>query len=188
MAVKLPRHVSKLIKERVFSAADDFEYDTRSRVENGRFLNQLAANPEIGGILSDYMEESAVRTYIKDGVLNAYSKRLIRKKLNQITNSQVVQAVYGETADVVGQIQATSILRSNNSDVFLLQSGTVLKWETALRKLLECVVANPQISNTARSVKLCLVLVVHNGEMSFGDQTQIESALDYIGVKVFFVK
>ena len=79
-------------------------------------------------------------------------------------------------------------MRSNNNDVFLLQSGTVLKWETALRKLLECVVANPQISNTARSVKLCLVLVVHNGEMSFGDQTQIESAQDYIGVKVFFVK
>ena len=49
MAVKLPNDVSKPIKKLIFARADEFEYGSRSRTENGAFLNSLAEDPQIGG-------------------------------------------------------------------------------------------------------------------------------------------
>lgn len=188
MAVKLPNDVSKPIKKLIFARADEFEYGSRSRTENGAFLNSLAEDPQIGGKLLQYMPANAVRTYIKDGVLNAYAKAEVRKKLNHVSLETVVQNVFGVSAGMVGKINTTYIYRSENNDVFLIQSGTYLKWETALRKLLECVASNDSITDKANSVRLCLLLAVSSGEMSFGDQQQLEAALAYIGVSVYFAK
>ncbi len=188
MAVKLPNDVSKSLKKIIFARADEFGYGSRSRVENGAFLNALAEDPEIGGRLRDYMPANAVRTYIKDGVLNAYAKAEVRKKLNHVTIETVIKSVFMTDAAAVGKVNSTYIYRNSANDIFLVQSGTYLKWETALRKLLECVASNDQIETQANSVKLCLVLAVSAGEMSFGDQQQLEKALSYIGVRVYFAK
>ncbi len=188
MAVKLPSDVSKTIKTLTFARADEFGYGSRSRTENGAFLNSLVDDPEIGGKLRDYMPADAVRTYIKDGVLNAYAKAEVRKKLNHISLETVIRNLFNTEAHSVGKINSTHIYRSEENDVYLIQSGTYLKWETALRKLLECVAANDNIQNQANSVHLCLLLAVSCGEMSFGDQSQLEKALKYIGVRVFFAK
>ena len=186
MANKLPIDVSKKIKELVYARANDFEYGSRTRTENGAFLNSLTSDPEIGGVLRQYIPANAVRTYIKDGVLNAYAKAEVRKKLNHIKNRDVVKRLYGADAEQVGKQDTISIYRSADDRIFLIQSGTYMKWETALRKLLEWVAANEQLYNQAKRVDLCLLLVVNNGEMSFGDRQLIEKALDYIAVKVYF--
>ncbi len=188
MAVKLPSDVSKAIKKLVFARADEFGYGSRSRTENSGFLNALVEDPEIGGRLREYMDAISVRTYIKDGVLNAYAKAEVRKKLNHISLSTVVQKLYKVDATEVGTISSTHIYRSADNRIYLIQSGTYLKWETALRKILECVASNDQIRDHANSVHLCLLLAVSCGEMSFGDQEQLQNALDYIGVKVYFAK
>lgn len=188
MAVKLPNDVSKHLKTVVFERADEFGYGSRSRIENGAFLTSLAEDPEIGGKLREYMPANAVRTYIKDGVLNAYAKAEVRKKLNHVTLDTVIKNLFGVDASPVGKINSTNIYRSVDNDIYLVQSGTYLKWETALRKLLECVASNDQIGDQANSVNLCLLLAVSCGEMSFGDQQQIEKALAYIGVKVYFAQ
>ena len=188
MAVKLPNDVSKDIKKMTFEKADAFVYGSRSRTENGAFINSLVEDPEIGGKLREYMPADAVRTYIKDGVLNAYAKALVRKKFNKISLKEVIKRVYGVSADQVGKVNNTQIYRTEDNMVILINSGTFLKWETALRKLLESVACNPQITDCASSVNLCLLLAVSDGEMSFGDQQQIERALGYINVKVYFAQ
>ena len=99
----------------------------------------------------------------------------------------VIAALYHTKVTKVATIKETKIFRSNDNCSYLVTFGTYLKWETALRKALECVQASSKVKE-ASSVHLCLVLAVCNGEMSFGDQKQIEGALEYIGVKVFFVK
>ena len=187
MPVKLPHDVSTKIKALVFAKADKFGYGSRTRTENGFFINSLVEDPEIGGVLGQYMRENQVRTYIKDGVLNAYAKAEVRKKLNRISLESVVLQVYHMEAGEVGKSGQTSIYRSASNDLFLIHTGTYLKWETALRKLLECVAANDKISE-ANSVNLCLLLTVSSGEMTFADQQQLEKALDYIGVKVYFAR
>ena len=188
MAVKLPADVSKEIKKLTFEKADAFVYGSRSRTENGAFINALVEDSEIGGRLREYMPADAVRTYIKDGVLNAYAKALVRNKFNHISLEDVIESIYGESAKPVGTIKGTHIYRDENNSIYLIHLGTYLKWETALRKLLECVACNTQITEQAQTVHLCLVLAVSNGEMSFGDRQQIERALNYINVKVYFAR
>ena len=188
MAVKLPAEVSKEIKRLTFEKADAFVYGSRSRTENGAFINSLVEDSEIGGRLREYMPANAVRTYIKDGVLNAYAKALVRKKFNSVSLETVIDRVYGVSAKSVGSINGTHIYRSDDNSIYLINLGTYLKWETALRKLLECVACNTHITEQAKSVNLCLLLAVSNGEMSFGDQQQIERALHYINVKVYFAR
>lgn len=186
MATKLPSDIRKTIKKLVFTRADEFGYDSRSRVENGAFINLLAEDPEIGGKLRYYMPENKVRTYIKDGILNAYAKEKVRKKLNHISFETVIRRVYQVEAREIGKVNQTHIYRSNDNNVYLVQTGTYLKWETALRKLLECVAASSEIEKQANNVNLCLLLSVSKGEITLADQAQLEKALDYIGVKVYF--
>lgn len=188
MAVKLPTDVRKTIKKLVFARADEFGYGSRSRVENGAFLNSLAEAPEIGGALRQYMRENQVRTYIKDGILNAYAKAEIRKKLNYISIESVIQQVYHVEAKEIGKVNHTCVYRSESNDIFLIHTGTYLKWETALRKLLECVASADGLSEKANTVSLCLLLTVGIGEMTLADQKQLEKALEYIGVKVCFAR
>ena len=186
MAVKLPPEIGKTIKKLVFTKADDFGYGSRSRKENSAFLNSLAEDPEIGGKLQLFMRENQVRTYIKDGILNAYAKAEVRKKLNRISLETVIRQVYYVEAKEIGKVNQTCVYRSDNNDVYLVHTGTYLKWETALRKLLECVAATDSIVEKANTVNLCLLLTVGNGEMTLADQKQLEKALRYIGVKVYF--
>ena len=188
MANKLPPDIRKAIQKRVFAKADEFGYGARSRTENGAFLNTLAEDAEIGGILREYMSENAVRTYIKDGVLNAYAKAEVRKKLNHITNEVVIKKIYNTDAYEVGKNNQTCIYRDSNKAFYLIHSGTYLKWETALRKLLECVASADTIKKDAETINLCLVLTVSNGEITFADQELLEKALDYIHVKVYFAR
>ena len=188
MAVRLPIDVRKAIKKLVFSRADEFGYGSRSRVENGAFLDSLAEDPEIGGKLRLYMRENQVRTYIKDGVLNAYAKAEVRKKLNHISLEAVIQQIYHVDAKEIGKVKQTCVYRSNANDIYLIHTGTYLKWETALRKLLECVAATDSIVERANTVSLCLLLSVGIGEMTLADEKQLEKALEYIGVRVYFAR
>ena len=188
MAVNLPNDVRKSIKRLVFEKADEFGYGSRSRVENSMFISTLTEDPEIGGVLRLYMRENRVRTYIKDGVLNAYAKAEVRKKLNRISLEKVIKQVYHVEAHEVGKVNQTCIYRSASNDVYLIHTGTYLKWETALRKLLECVAATDGISEQANNVHLCLLLSVGTGEMTLPDQEHLEKALEYVGVKVYFAR
>ena len=53
---------------------DERNYLGQSRKENGKLMAELVSMPEIGGVLSEYMAKSAIKTYIKDAIINAYSK------------------------------------------------------------------------------------------------------------------
>ena len=68
----LPKEKAKQIKELVYSKADDYGFMTRGRVENGQFLSFLVEDSAVGGVLSEYIEKSNIRTYIKDAILNGY--------------------------------------------------------------------------------------------------------------------
>ena len=188
MANKLPDNVRKAIKERVFTLADKIGYSNQSRKDNGMFLNSLVNDPEVGGVLKEYIPLVGIRHYIKDAFLHDYARTQNRKKLDKISFEDVIYKTFEVRAQFVGSIKNAYIYRDDTNNVYLLHLGTYLKWETALRKLLECIIANPNLEQNAQKVYLCLVLTVSNGEMSFGDQEQVKKALQYIRVHVHFVR
>ena len=188
MANKLPKNVSREVRNRTYAKCDEYGYSSRSRTENTAFMNSLVEEPGIGGKLREYMTGEEVRTYIKDTLLNAYAKENVKRKLACLTPMAVVSSVFEIDTEFVGRLGETSICRSSVNSIYLVQTGTLLKWETALRKVLECVAAHPHLKENSSSLEMCLLLVVTNDELSYGDRHQIEVALNFIGVKVYFAQ
>lgn len=183
MPNKLPRDKEKLIKKRVFAKADEVGYARSGRVENGRFMDELVEDPEIGGVLKEYMDKERIRTYIKDSVLNRYAKDLNKATLSCKTPEQLIQDTYGEDADEIQKKGNISVLRSSEGTIYVVSTGTVLKWETALKKALELIAKEPTLIQNGIAPKICLHLAVSSSTLADSDKKSILFALSLVGVK-----
>ena len=74
MANRLPPQVRTKITKLVYEKADEFGYMECDRVQNSQFMDILVEDREVGGVLQQYMQKERVRTYIKDTILNRYTK------------------------------------------------------------------------------------------------------------------
>ena len=82
MANALPKNIQAKVKRAVYKKADEFGYMECGRIESGRFLDILVDDPDVGKIIIEYMPKERVRTYIKDGILNAYLERTATFRIN----------------------------------------------------------------------------------------------------------
>ena len=64
-------------------------------------MDQLVDDPEVGRILVEYMAKERVRTYIKDGILNAYAKSLTKKALASSAPEKTIRDTFGEVASII---------------------------------------------------------------------------------------
>lgn len=136
MAKILPKAVEKRIKGLIYERADAFGYACRNRTDNSIFMDELVSDPEIGGILREYYPGERVRTYIKDAVLNAYTKQKNKQILNALDLPKILTRLYGEDISFVQNIDTdTSLLRAQSGRLYVVGKGTILKWETALLPL-----------------------------------------------------
>lgn len=187
--VKLPPNISAELKKRVFKLCDEFDYCARSRTDSAKFMNELATNPEVGGIISNFTTPEKVRTYIKDALLNAYSKKHVRDKEKSIDIKKALSKVYKKRLRSISKRGKLSVWQGedDSASIYIVHSGTLMKWETALRKALEYVAATEHIRKMDFQVKICLLLVVQTDELTDGDKEFIKTALSLIDVKVIFV-
>lgn len=190
MANALPKPVQAKIRRAVFKKADEYGYVHCGRIESGRFIDMLVEDPEIGKVLIQYMPKERVRTYIKDGVLNAYTKSLTKKALAAFTPEKAISIVYEETAYVIqtgkGKQSGLFVLRSEEGKIYVVSGGTVLKWETALRKALEIIANEPTLTIDGKSPLICLKLSLGGQELTEADKKHITTALGAVGVKAVF--
>ena len=56
MSIKLPKHIQKDIRDRVYARADECGYMTNGRQRNSSFMDSLTEDPKIGGILKNYLK------------------------------------------------------------------------------------------------------------------------------------
>lgn len=187
MAKVLSKNRREKIVAAIYEKADEFGYATSGRIESGRFLDQLVEDPEIGGVLKEYYNKERVRTYIKDGVLNAYKKKLKYDTLAIYTPEAVIKSTYGCTAAVIqkgkGSDNSITVLRSEDGNIYVVSQGTVLKWETALRKALEIIAREPGLSVNGHTPSISLLLASVNGTLTEADKQHIFIALEAINVK-----
>ncbi len=190
MANSLPKPVQAKIKKVVFKKADDFGYMECGRIESGRFLDMLVDDPEVGKVIIEYMPKERVRTYIKDGVLNAYTKAATKKALAASTPENVIKSVFDETAAVIqkgkGKQSGLFVLRAESGNIYVLSGGTVLKWETALRKALEIIANEPNLTINEKAPSICLKLSLTGQSLTEADKAHISTAVGAVGVKAVF--
>lgn len=190
MGSVLSKAVRDKIKETVFKKADEFGYMQCDRPQSGRFMNDLIDDPEVGRVLIEYMPKESVRTYIKDGILNAYTKAVNKKALAASTPEQTIKDVYHETASVIyegkNKQSGLFVLRSKTGVIYVVSGGTVLKWETALRKALDVIAMFPRFTVGGQPPHICLKLSSGTGTITEADKEHILKAVGAVGVKAVF--
>ena len=158
MSVSIPRRIAYEVKALVYDAADQHFYLSKSRTENNIFLNSLVKRTEIGGVLRQFMEDAAVRTYIKDGILNRYSKDK-NQELKPSRYEDLIQETYGMDVTQIENSKDISVYKSIETKTFVIVAhGSYLKWETALRKALIYIASKPFGNSHEYSSKIMLSL------------------------------
>lgn len=190
MANTLPKNVQTRIRKAVYKKADEFGYMRCGRVESGKFIDTLVEDPEVGCVLVEYLPKERVRTYIKDGILNAYTKSLTKKALATSSPEKTVSDVFCENATIIqngkGKQSGLFVLRSESGKIYVVSGGTVLKWETALRKALDVIANEPNLTIDNRSPLICLKLSLEGQALTEADKKHISAALEAVGVKAVF--
>lgn len=187
--INIPKEVRKKIFETVDQRANEFGYLRCDRAQSGRFMDLLVDDPDVGGLLNDYMPKSKVRTYIKDTILNRYKKMANSLALATMPAEIIIREVYGVAAsfvcDIVSKGNVLSIFHSEES-YYVVSSGTVLKWETALRKALEIIASKQILTINGKTPFVCLKLSACSQAITDADKEFIQSALGSVGVKAVF--
>lgn len=190
MANALPKNIQAKVKRIVYKKAEEFGYMECSRIDSGRFLDSLVDDPEVGKVIAEYKPKERVRTYIKDGILNAYTKEATKKTLAASSPENVVKVVFNETASTIqkgtGKQSGLFVLRSESGNIYVVSGGTVLKWETALRKALEIIANEPNLTIDGKAPSICLKLSLTGQSLTEADKTHISTAVGAVGVKSVF--
>lgn len=186
MSVSIPEEIRFKIRELIYQRADSVNYLAQGRIENGKFMEQLVKDPAIGGCIAQYTGKGGVKTYIKDGVLNRYAKEKTRPPSDLC---KTVGETFGEEVSRIdeGGEKGISLYRGKRSGVFVVaSSGRLLKWETALRKLLEHLGRNSGRFDGKGSSRPRMILILMTGglRISSSDKQLLERSLDAIQVKV----
>ena len=190
MAKILTSDKKATVKKVIYKKADEFNYASRSRTDCGRFMDDLVIDDEVGGVLKNYMAKEKVRTYIKDGVLNAYTKELTKKVLKATSPTDTIKLFYDIDSSVIqkgkGKDVGLTVSRSADGRIFVISGGTILKWETALRKALELIAKERGLTVDNNTPSVCLHLAVIGQDLTDADKQHINTALAAISVKARF--
>lgn len=188
--VLTPQQKAK-IREAIFKKADSFGYSSCGRIDSGRFMDELVDSPEIGGVLKQYMTKERIRTYIKDSELNAYAKKKVNDALDAVVPTDTIEQVYGVIAmkiqSCTGKSNRVTVSRSSDGRIFVVCGGTVLKWETALRKALELIAKQPGLIVDGQPPSICLNLVSTTCDLTAADKNHITTALKAVRVQAVFL-
>ena len=179
MTKKLPSQIQKLIKQRVFELAEEQKYLLRSKNDNKAFLDNMVAKPDVGGLLNSYMDKGEIRTYIKDSILNQYPKYKAQesrpKNIGELINTKMglsVCLIEGEERSGV------LLFRVQGMQHFVIVAdGTVMKWETALKKAMVYAIGKPFAEREGVVVDILLTLYARERKLPPGELLLLEKTL-----------
>lgn len=187
MSNSIPDNIGQKIKDSVYREADKFNYLAKSRTENGKFLDKLLKMPQIGGIISQYIEKGNIRTYIKDAILNRYTKD--KQRLSKPTSYiKIVKETFNlpDDSTLLQESNNIHIIKSVSSKSFVIVTlGTYLKWETALRKALLYLAKAPFFKDNQNQSFILLSLYARGQRIPDSDKKLLNSALTISNAKAY---
>lgn len=76
--MKIPDSTFKRLKEKLWATADQLCWPTLSDQDKSAFYEQWIRDPDVGGVLSRYLDTGNVRVYIKDTIMKPYGRERIK--------------------------------------------------------------------------------------------------------------
>ena len=180
--MSVPSDVAKALKEKASVFLDNSDYVSCDRPKATRLMEALAVDPEIGKVIEGYIGRDGVKTYIKDAILNRYMKGKrelpddLDRRIGLLVSSAVV--LQGKKGDV-----RIYRIGSDEGGLLIAGVGTLIKWETALRKLLEYESGFANELMAEKSMMRMLVLSSVGAVGTSCDRKVARESLSLIGVK-----
>ena len=184
----IPRDTANDLKERVFNKADEVGYLSLSRTDSQDFMDQLVAAPDIGQVIAQFRKKERVRTYIKDAILNRYSKDKARDARPD-NLAPIIKRQFGFPVVVIEEAEDIVLYRSSDgslSQYVLVANGSYIKWETALKKALLYLPDKPFSQNNDTAVGVMLTLFCSGTKINNADKEHLRKALVACNAKVYF--
>lgn len=182
MSTKIPQKVRREIRDFAYAEAQKHQYLLKSKHENAAFLDRLVKHQKVGGRLREYMPPDRVKSYVKDAIINKYSKRErhLPRDITDLVSKQYPGVVHEISYD---REKAVSLHRVEGGPVVAASRTAYMKWETGLRKLLLYVAAAPGLPPSDGSpVKLLLIIYQHGNPVNESDRALTERGLGLVGV------
>ena len=190
MSNRPPKDIADRVKAVGYRLLTEGNYLNNNRIENGQLLNTLVSHIEVGKVLSEYMSTEQVRTYIKDTIINRYAKDENAKGLSLSNVLARISESEGCPIECLEDSKGKSnaiLLKKSTGEVIVAGIGTVSKWETAVRRVLEFIERSPGLPPQDGALITYIIVSDAGKSIAQSDKTQIIKALKFIGIKVLFV-
>lgn len=190
MSNRPPKDVADRVKAAGYRLLIEGNYLNNNRVENGQLLNTLVSHVKVGKVLSEYMSSEQVRTYIKDTIINRYAKDENAKGLslsNMLARIAEAEGCQVESLEDASRKSNAILLKKSTGEVIAAGIGTVSKWETAVRRVLEFIERSPGLPPHNETLIVYIIISAAGKSIAHSDKLQIERALNLVGIKVLFV-
>lgn len=186
MAQSVPKTIAAKVRKQTFAILDERHYLSQSRKENGELMQELVSAPEIGGVLGEYIPKSAIKTYIKDAIINAYSKQENAKLFSIEAIEQRLSTKEGKTVLCVDGKSGDKVFlfRTENGDLIVASIGTIAKWETALRKALEYIDRAKNLPPKNQSLSIYLLISALGKQLPQSDVEHIKRSLSLLNINI----
>lgn len=186
MAQSVPKTIAAKVRKQTFTILDERHYLSQSRKENGELMQELVSAPEIGGVLGEYIPKSAIKTYIKDAIINAYSKQENAKLFSIEAIEQRLSTKEGKTVLCVDGKSGDKVFlfRTENGDLIVASIGTIAKWETALRKALEYIDRAKNLPPKNQSLSIYLLISALGKQLPQSDVEHIKRSLSLLNINI----
>lgn len=182
---KLPDEIREEIYDYVFSVADHEGYLTNNRQQNRILIQNLVINPKVGQLLEQFMPKGDVRVYIKDAVLNRYTK--IRRSFDHRNLPVIMHRELGLTVSEIDHNSPVSLFRASDGKYIVVSIGTSVKWETALKKMLLYIGAKQNLLKMDDQLLKCVLINTIGIPIPPGDTDLLIRSLKVIGVGLLIV-
>jgi len=182
---KIPSNIREVLFKKAFIMADVQGYTSNNNRENTLLMDRMLDDLEIGGKLQQFMSDVEARVYIKDVVLHKYSTEKRHLTKDEVYNLACKGRT--ESFNEVHMGQGVYLLGIDKGKFMVVSSGTHLKWESALRKILLYIGGRPKLSEEGKELKRVLVLTTSGINLRTGDEALLRKSLSNIGVEVVLV-
>ncbi len=184
---RLPKDVEKEIRTIAHTLCAQYNYGTGD-IDSTNFIDMLLKRPDIGGRLKEYLPDASVRVYIKDTLCGKYTKRLTAQKLEGVTAVDAVRETYGVETVILGKSRDVIICRNPQTGIqYLVSHSTFVRWESALRKVLEYLAKTASNYDDPETVKICLIVVDQTAKMTYGDKMFLAKTLSFVNAKALIL-
>lgn len=183
----IPDDVANKLVEVVCAEAERVGYLNFTKPQSATFMEALVQMPNVGGVLLNYMEKGAVKTYIKDAILHDYTDK---KKAEQVPTAETLLEWSKKRFNLpdlalvenINQAWYKIMLFASHStkSYVVVADGSYKQWGIAVQKALIYCAEKPFAKKIGFTTHLVLSLYCRGTPVSHIEKAILKTALDFL--------